>query len=91
MANTSGTLFGKKGRSGRKPAHREQAYFTKLDAVLPEVIDFLIATVRKGAKSEIQYERDMAIKAANILNSKAPDRIKHSGDEDSPIYLSVDC
>ncbi len=83
---------GVKGRSGRRPYHQEMAYFKKLDAVLPKVIDYLISLVDEGMISGADKQtKELAVKAANILNSKAPERIRHSGDEDNPIRLVVDC
>jgi len=69
---------GKKGRSGRKGLGEELAYFKKLDKSLPEIVDGLMEIFREGVKSEDRWKREMAIKAASILNSKAPQRVANA-------------
>lgn len=78
-------FHGVKGRSGRRPISREQAYYTKLDGVLPEVVDYLISILRDAAANMKDKEKTKnGLQAAKILNDKAPQRI--SGGE-TPITI----
>lgn len=80
------TFQGKKGRSGRKSLREEADYFKLLDASLPRGIRFLVKTIETAElsdQSDVDYKwkQELAIKAVNILNSKAPQRVQGPGDE----------
>jgi hypothetical protein len=81
---------GVKGKSGRKARHVEMNYFKKLDAMLPEVLDFLIKIVRDGAKNmEDKQKMDFALKASKIMNDKAPQRVQGSGDTGEFVFKVI--
>ena len=84
---------GKKGNKGggRKPLSVEMKFFALLDKTLPKAVNFcenLIDTA--NTKTATREDKNLGAQASKILMSRAPERIKHSGDEDSPIRLSVD-
>lgn len=83
---------------GRKPASLEMKYFEKLDAALPEAVDFCLTVIKDTKKKLLDKElkqkdiidlQQVGLKACQILTNKAPDRVKHSGDENNPVQVSV--
>ena len=89
---------GQKGNKGggRKPLSVEMTFFRLLDKALPKAISYcdgLIDEAKKHKEEPIALRKpydDLAVQATKVLMSRAPERIKHSGDEDSPIRLSLD-
>lgn len=77
---------GKKNRSGRKTAREEKAFFAALDATLPKVVRFCSRLIDEAEKYKDdnllnrKYHDEMALQAAKILISKAPERIQGTGE-----------
>ena len=91
---------GVKGKSGRKTARMETNYWKVLDAALPEAIGFCVEIMKqkqrelklKKNKNLKAYElakiQGVGLKAANIIVSKAPQRIADA--DGKPLNINFD-
>jgi hypothetical protein len=87
-----GGTKGNKG-GGRHKVKYEMQYFQKLDKSLPEVLDFLIKLVKRADVESNKENKDKdtiewGLKAAKIMNDKAPQRIQGVGDNGAIIVDS---
>jgi gluconate kinase len=91
MARKGGNPGNKGG--GRHKVKLEFEYFKKLDKALPEVLDFLVDLVNDAKKECGKQMKDKdkiewGLKAAKIMNDKAPQRIQGVGDNGAIIVDS---
>lgn len=88
------TSGGKKKRSGRKSIRDEKDYFRTLDIALPSVVEFLVGVVKEAQKidkknKDYKWKIETGIKAANILQSKAPQRVQGPGDSGEFVFKLI--
>ena len=91
----AGGKIGNKG-GGRKKQSVEMEFFRLLDEAMPKAVRYCVRLINEAEKNKCKslllpssYD-NLAIQATKVLMSRAPERIKHSGDEDNPIRLVVD-
>jgi len=75
---------GKIGRSGRKTVSKEKEFWKRLDAAIPEAVDFCVEVIKDTRFNLLRKDigiternqlYNIGLKASQILISKAPQRV----------------
>ena len=73
---------------GRKPAAFDNSLYAKIDAVIPEAIDYCISVINHAKTDPASKEwAKLAIDASKVLISKMPERV--GGDEGGAVKFEV--
>ena len=84
--------------SGRHPASIEKKFWDKLDGALPKAIDFCLDVIQNTKlnllntnlkQREVIELQNVGLKAAQILMSKAPQRLEGGGNEGEFIFKVI--